>query len=75
MPVWIELPLMLYYLWSAFYVIMFAARMLKSVTEGELVNRSDSLGTFLYMAFTLWGMWSIQKQVHFILANKVIVKS
>ncbi len=74
-PSWIEWPLILYYLWSAFYVVMFAARMLKSVTKGELVNRSDSFITFFYIGFTPWGLWSIQKQAQFILANKAITKS
>jgi hypothetical protein len=74
MPPWLELPVILYYLWSAFYVVMFAARMLKSATEGELVNRSDAFGTFLYIIFTLWGMWSIQKRAQVILADKAINK-
>ena len=75
MPSWLEWPLTVYYLWSGFYVLMFAARMLKSVTEGELVNRSDSFGTFLCMAFAPFGMWSIQKQIQFILSNKAITNS
>jgi hypothetical protein len=74
-PAWLEIPLMLYWFWSAFYIFMFAARMLKSVTEGELVNRSDSFGTFLYLIFIPWGMWSIQKQIHLILANQAITMS
>jgi len=67
-PCWVEWPLILYYLWSAFYVIMFAARMLKSVIEGELVNRSDSFITFIYIGFTPWGSVVNSKtgSIHFI---------
>ena len=75
MPSWVEWPLILYYLWSAFYVVMFAARMLKSVIEGELVNRSDSFITFLYIGFTPWGLWSIQKSVQRVLINKTTNQS
>src|SRR4051794_19394555 len=52
-PLWLEWSLILYYLWSAFYGVMFSARMLKSVTEGELVNRSDSFITFLYRIYAM----------------------
>jgi hypothetical protein len=67
---WLELPIMVYYFWSAFYMIMFAARMLESAIEGELVNRSDSFSTFLYIGFTPFGLWSIQKKVQRVLASK-----
>ncbi|MCO5945719.1 hypothetical protein [Mucilaginibacter flavidus] len=48
---------------------MFAARMLESMIEGEIVNRSDSLKAF----FCLWmfpiGVWYIQPAVQRVLAK------
>jgi hypothetical protein len=58
-----------YFIWSWLYISMFAARMLESVIEGELVNKSDSLKSFFCFLFFPIGVWHIQPAV-----QRVLVK-
>jgi hypothetical protein len=67
---WGEYTVILCFLCFAVYAVMFAARMLESVVKGELVNRSDSFVTFLYLSFTPFGFWYIQKAVKSVLKNQ-----
>ncbi|MGZ3814089.1 MAG: hypothetical protein ACXVB0_23960 [Mucilaginibacter sp.] len=55
-----------------------AARMLESMFEGELVNRSDALKAFFGLWFFPFGIWYIQPAVKRVLdkydSDHVIVK-
>lgn len=69
------LPVGLYLLWSLLYASMFAARMLESVIEGKIVNRSDSLKGFVcFMIFPI-GVWYIQPAVQRVLSKYEPAKS
>ena len=46
-----------------FYTFSFAARMLESKIKGKIVNRSDSLRTFVYIWFFPIGIWYIQPMI------------
>jgi hypothetical protein len=63
----IKIILLLYLIWSWVYFSMFAARMLESVIEGELVNKSDSLKGFFCLLFFPIGVWYIQPAVQRVL--------
>jgi len=52
-----------------FSIWMFAARMLESMIEGEIVNRSDSLKAFFCFWIFPIGVWYIQPAVHRVLAK------
>lgn len=67
---WGEYTIILCFLCFAVYAVMFSARMLESAVKGELVNRSDSFVTFLYLGFTPFGFWYIQKAVKRVLKNQ-----
>jgi hypothetical protein len=56
-----------FYLFTNFW--MFAARMLESVTEGYVVNRSDALKAFFCFWFFPLGIWYIQPAVQRALAK------
>ena len=53
-----------------FYSFGFAARMLESVKQGEIANRSDSVWTFLYIMFFPIGIWFLQPSINRILAEQ-----
>ena len=65
----ITMILLLYFIWSWVYISMFAARMLESVIEGELVNKSDSLKGFFCFLFFPIGVWYIQPAVQRVLVT------
>ncbi len=67
MPGWLQIPLSLYVFWCWFYTAMFAARMLESMIEGELVGNSDSIKGFVCILFFPFGVWQIQPAVHRVL--------
>ncbi len=56
-----------YSIWCWIYISMFAARMLESVIEGKLVNKSDSLKGFVCLLFFPYGVWYIQPAVQQVL--------
>jgi hypothetical protein len=51
------------YIFLCFSVWMFAARMLESMIEGEMVNRSDALKAFFMFWMFPIGVWYIQPAV------------
>jgi hypothetical protein len=59
----IMIPLLLFMIYSMLYVFMFGARMIESVANGYLVNRSDSLKAFFGFWFFPIGIWYIQPAV------------
>ena len=65
----ITIIFLFYFIWSWLYISMFAARMLESVIEGELANKSDSLKGFFYFLFFPIGVWYIQSAVQRVLAK------
>jgi hypothetical protein len=67
--IYFSMGFILLILYLSFNIWMFAARMLESVIEGTIVNRSDSLKAFLCFWFFPIGIWFIQPAV-----NRVIAK-
>ena len=63
----ISIAISCYMCWTWLYICMFAARMLESVIEGELVNKSDSLKGFVCLLFFPFGVWYIQPAVQRVL--------
>jgi len=62
-----SIAILIYMIWTWIYIIMFAARMLESAIEGQLVNRSDALkGCFCLLFFPI-GVWYIQPAVQRVL--------
>lgn len=57
------------YFYFLFSIWSFAARMLNSIHEGEIVNRSDSLQTVFYLWFFPLGVWRVQSAVQRVLAK------
>ncbi len=60
---WIWDAMLLYASWSLLYCISFAARMLDSVIENQMVGFGGSFLTFICIIAFPWGMWSIQRNV------------
>lgn len=64
-----------YWAWCWLYISMYAGRMLESVIEGQLVNRSDALKAFVcFLAFP-YGVWYIQPAVQRVLKKYEVGKS
>jgi hypothetical protein len=61
------IPITFYAIWSLIYVFSFAARMLESVIEGEIVGISDSIKGLFCFWFFPFGVWHIQPAVERVL--------
>ncbi len=66
----LTLPVLLYLFFSFLYVFAFAARMLESMIEGEIVGISDSLKGLLCFWVFPFGVWQIQPAVQRVLATR-----
>ncbi len=55
---------------SMLYSFSFAARMLESAIEGEIVNRSDSLKALFYIWFFPIGIWYLHPAIKQVLAKQ-----
>ncbi|TWJ01713.1 hypothetical protein JN11_01867 [Mucilaginibacter frigoritolerans] len=66
---WVFLFIQLFLMWSLIYIVYFAAKMLMSIVEGEIVDFNKSYKFF----FAIWiypvGLWIVQPAVQRILSQ------
>jgi hypothetical protein len=72
---WVLIPFSFYLIWSMLYIFAFAARMLESVIEGQVVGFSDALKAFFGFWFFPIGLWYIQPAVQRILQSQSEIKT